>query len=146
EQVVELLNPQRSLAHTPLFQAIFAWQNNEVADWQLPGLQVTPIDPDYDTVKFELGYASALFERETAGRFAGYLLSLLRAMAADTNQPLDRVDILAPAERERLLVQWNATCSSNRRVSRPTRSRWCTRAAGSAMPNSTRMPIDWRIA
>ncbi|NIE84497.1 MULTISPECIES: non-ribosomal peptide synthetase, partial [unclassified Burkholderia] len=124
EQVVELLNPQRSLAHTPLFQAIFAWQNNEVADWQLPGLQVTPIDPDYDTVKFDvelnlfeqdggitgmLGYASALFERETAGRFAGYLLSLLRAMAADTNQPLDRVDILAPAERERLLVQWNAT-------------------------------------
>ncbi|WP_161795478.1 hypothetical protein [Xanthomonas sp. MUS 060] len=27
EQVVELIQPPRSLAHTPLFQVMFAWQN-----------------------------------------------------------------------------------------------------------------------
>ena len=29
EQVVEAVQPPRSLAHAPLFQIVFAWQNNE---------------------------------------------------------------------------------------------------------------------
>ncbi|NHB90573.1 condensation domain-containing protein, partial [Photorhabdus tasmaniensis] len=29
EQVVEIVQPPRRLAHTPLFQVMFAWQNNE---------------------------------------------------------------------------------------------------------------------
>ncbi|TBG71129.1 hypothetical protein ELG76_38755, partial [Rhizobium leguminosarum] len=29
EQVVELVQPARSLSHSPLFQVMFAWQNNE---------------------------------------------------------------------------------------------------------------------
>ena len=41
EQVVEALAPPRSLAHTPLFQVVFAWQNNEVGDFALPGLDVS---------------------------------------------------------------------------------------------------------
>jgi len=27
EQVVELMRPVRSMAHSPLFQVVFAWQN-----------------------------------------------------------------------------------------------------------------------
>ena len=30
EQVVDLIKPVRSLSHTPVFQVMFAWQNNEV--------------------------------------------------------------------------------------------------------------------
>ena len=29
EQVVELVQPPRQMSHTPLFQVMFAWQNNE---------------------------------------------------------------------------------------------------------------------
>ncbi|PQQ28416.1 hypothetical protein C6H64_14615 [Photorhabdus luminescens] len=39
EQVVEIVQPPRRLAHTPLFQVVFAWQNNESTDWELPKLQ-----------------------------------------------------------------------------------------------------------
>ena len=37
EQVVELAQPVRSLAHTPLFQVMFAWQNAPEGRPELPG-------------------------------------------------------------------------------------------------------------
>ena len=40
EQVVEALNPPRSLAHSPVFQVMFAWQASSHRDIRLPGLQV----------------------------------------------------------------------------------------------------------
>ena len=43
EQVVEIVQPPRRLDHTPLFQVMFAWQNNEVGEWHLPGLEVEPV-------------------------------------------------------------------------------------------------------
>src|SRR4029077_15358698 len=41
EQVVELVQPVRSLSHTPVFQVMFAWQNNEDGTFDLPGLKVS---------------------------------------------------------------------------------------------------------
>ena len=31
------MRPQRSLAYTPLFQVLFAWQNTEAFELELPG-------------------------------------------------------------------------------------------------------------
>ncbi|HEX5725016.1 MAG TPA: amino acid adenylation domain-containing protein, partial [Longimicrobiaceae bacterium] len=45
EQVVELVRPPRSMAHTPLFQAIFAWQNAPGGGAGLPGLALAPMGP-----------------------------------------------------------------------------------------------------
>ncbi|MFL5384639.1 MAG: amino acid adenylation domain-containing protein, partial [Longimicrobiaceae bacterium] len=42
EQVVELLQPVRSLAHTPLFQVMFNWLNMPERDLQLSGLALAP--------------------------------------------------------------------------------------------------------
>ena len=39
EQVVERVRPARSLAHTPLFQVMFAWQNAPGERLELPGLR-----------------------------------------------------------------------------------------------------------
>ena len=44
ERVVELVRPVRSLAHTPLFQALFAWQNAPGSRLELPGLILGPLD------------------------------------------------------------------------------------------------------
>ncbi|WP_350307472.1 amino acid adenylation domain-containing protein, partial [Photorhabdus viridis] len=124
EQVVEIVQPPRRLAHTPLFQVMFAWQSTEGTEWQLPGLAVSPVNQAFDVVKFDLelslseeaggivgalNYASALFDAATMARQVGYLHAVLQAMVAQAQQSVGTIDILAPAERRLLLETWNAT-------------------------------------
>ncbi len=125
EQVVEIVQPPRQLAHTPVFQVMFAWQNNEAGRLDLPGLQAQPFEAVLDTVKFDLGlslaetgegtiagsfsYATALFDTATIERQHGYLLRVLRAMAADAGQSVGRIDLLSASERELVLHGWNRT-------------------------------------
>ncbi|HYR11928.1 MAG TPA: condensation domain-containing protein, partial [Longimicrobium sp.] len=45
EQVVEIVHPARSMAHAPLFQAMFTWQNAPVGGAGLPGLTFAPLGP-----------------------------------------------------------------------------------------------------
>ncbi len=127
EQVVEIVQPPRNLAHTPLFQVMFTWQNNEHIDWNLPGLTVTPITQSVDAVKFDLelelyeeadgisgalNYSTALFDQSTIERHSGYLQAVLQAMVANVQQKVGSIDILAPAERQLLLETWNATATA----------------------------------
>ncbi|WP_445374214.1 amino acid adenylation domain-containing protein [Photorhabdus tasmaniensis] len=126
EQVVEIVQPPRRPEHTPLFQVMFAWQESDTEEWQLPGLAVTPVVQGYDIAKFdlqleltekagevvgELNYASALFDPETIERQVGYLLALLRAMVNHPQQSVTTVDILSSTERTLLLKTWNATAA-----------------------------------
>ncbi|TDB49063.1 non-ribosomal peptide synthetase, partial [Photorhabdus khanii subsp. guanajuatensis] len=127
EQVVEIVQPPRRLAHTPLFQVMFVWQNNESTEWGLPGLAVSSVDQAVDVVKFDLelnlleeeggivgalSYATALFDPTTIERQVGYLHAVLQAMVENPQQPVGEIDILSPAERRLLLETWNATATA----------------------------------
>ncbi|MBC7939564.1 MAG: amino acid adenylation domain-containing protein, partial [Chitinophagaceae bacterium] len=125
EQVVELARPERSLAHSPLFQAMFAWNNNADGGLTLPGLELSArqsaphamakfdltlsLQENGESIAGALEYATALFECSTVERFAGYLRAVLAAMVADDRQRIADVALLSPEERHRLLVEWNAT-------------------------------------
>ncbi|HEU4561930.1 MAG TPA: amino acid adenylation domain-containing protein, partial [Longimicrobium sp.] len=126
EQVVELVQPVRSLAHTPLFQVLFAWQNTPGGSLELAGLALDPLDPEgYGGSSAQLSatfdlwlalweeggriagdviYATALFERETVERYVGYLRRVLEEMAADDAKPVSRLELLGEAERAGLLA------------------------------------------
>ena len=60
-------------------------------------------------IQGSLGYATALYERETIKRHVEYLRCIARAMVDDEVQEIDRLDILPAAERHKLLVEWNDT-------------------------------------
>ncbi|MDX3854761.1 amino acid adenylation domain-containing protein [Streptomyces sp. AK02-01A] len=124
EQVVELVNPDRGMAHTPLFQTMFAWQNNEEGVPELPGVEVTSLDSPYTVAKFDLtlslaeedgrvvgslDYATALFDAGTIARYGRCLRQVLERMAAGPDRPADALEMLSEAERERLLEGWNDT-------------------------------------
>jgi amino acid adenylation domain-containing protein len=125
EQVVELAQPVRSLAHSPLFQVMFAWQNTVESSLELPGLELQPIEPSPhrvakfdmtlslqaagDTIGGVIEYASALFEAATVHRYIGYFLALLKAMVADDAQTIDHLPMLSEGEREQVLYEWNET-------------------------------------
>ena len=126
EQVVDILRPTRSLAHTPVFQVMFAWQNAGASELALPGLSVAAVKMPYSVANFDLTlnlaeadgcivgglqYATALFDRATLERHAGYLRTLLEAMSADDARPLDRLALLSEAERHQLVVEWNDTAA-----------------------------------
>jgi amino acid adenylation domain-containing protein len=125
EQVVELVQPARSLAHNPLFQVMFAWQNAPGGTLELPGLRLSPADAaPHVTAKFDLllslweddgriagavEYATALFEQATVERWAGYLRAVLEGMSADDGRSLGRLPMVPEAERALVLREWNAT-------------------------------------
>src|SRR5437763_4588032 len=43
EHVVEIVQPVRSLGHSPVFQVSFAWQNAREGQLELPGLEAKPL-------------------------------------------------------------------------------------------------------
>ncbi|HEX6373941.1 MAG TPA: amino acid adenylation domain-containing protein, partial [Longimicrobium sp.] len=126
EQVVERVDPVRSLSHHPLFQVMFAWQNTPQGDGlPLPGLAVDRVDVrtrvmanlDLSLTLREAGdrivggvtYATALFDPATVERYAGYLRRVLEGMAADEHRPVDRLSLMPESERVRVLEEWNRT-------------------------------------
>ena len=127
DQVVEQLQPIRSLSHAPVFQVMFNWQNEGEGKLDLFGLQVGPAPQASQKSKFDLtlsfteeddllvgtlGYASALFDKETIERYAGYVKSVMNAMITDIDRSVKAVSLLSPSEKHRLLVEWNATTAS----------------------------------
>ncbi|HEX6376103.1 MAG TPA: amino acid adenylation domain-containing protein [Allosphingosinicella sp.] len=128
EQVVELVRPSRSLSHSPIFQVLFSWQSNDAAQFDLPDLAVTEVSSEHTISKFDMTlnmldagdhligaieYATGLFDRSTIERWIGYLRAALAAMAANPQRPVGSLDLLSAAERETILVEWNATQSAS---------------------------------
>ena len=127
EQVVELVDPARSLSHSPLFQVVFAWVSAPLgAGISLPGLELDAAVTGASRAKFDLSltlqeagdriaggveYATALFEAATVERYLGYLRRVLRAMMADERQAVDRLPLLSQAERRQVVEGWNATAA-----------------------------------
>ncbi|HYR09716.1 MAG TPA: amino acid adenylation domain-containing protein, partial [Longimicrobium sp.] len=125
EQVVDLVQPARSLAHTPLFQVMFAWQGVSEGRPELPGLRAGGVGPaSQATAKFDLAlalweaggriagsltYATSLFEQVTIERHLAYLRRVLEAMADDDLQAVDALPLLPEAERRLVLEEWNRT-------------------------------------
>ncbi len=124
EQVVDLVQPPRSFAHTPIFQAMISWQDEEWSELSLRDLTVEMIAPEVQPSKFDITldigpsgagiagsveFATALFDRDTIQRHVGYLTRVLEAMVADDTAPVARIDLLDETERTRLLVDFNDT-------------------------------------
>jgi amino acid adenylation domain-containing protein len=124
EQVVEIVQPPRSLNHTPLFQVMLVWGSGDQQQFELPGLSVTPVWADKEMVKYDLRlglsetkdnilggmhFSTALFDEATIQRQIGYLITMLKTMVADSSQAVAGIDLVAPEERALLLDAWNAT-------------------------------------
>ncbi|WP_143121890.1 condensation domain-containing protein, partial [Pseudomonas sp. BIOMIG1BD] len=127
EQLVEALQPERSLSHNPLFQVMFNHQANAQADageTQLPGLRVASLEWDNQSAQFDLSldtqetaediwasltYATDLFTHASIERLARHWQNLLRSAVADPTLPIQDLALLEAEERQRIVHQWNAT-------------------------------------
>ncbi|MDB6114914.1 MAG: non-ribosomal peptide synthetase [Lacunisphaera sp.] len=125
EKLVEELQPQRNLSFDPICQVFFALQNMPTTALRLGGLKLS-IEPVYTgTAKSDLTawaaenedgsleitaeYALDLFGEATMRRFLGHFQSVLEGIAANPARRISQLPLLTPAERQELLVDWNAT-------------------------------------
>ncbi|MEA5513969.1 non-ribosomal peptide synthetase [Nodularia sp. UHCC 0506] len=123
EQLVEVLQPVRSLSYTPIFQVMLVLQNLPLPELDMPGVQWQVIDADSGTAKFDLTwvvretvqglrckleYNTDIFAATTIERLAGHLETLLEAVVANPQQPISELPLLTIAEKQQL-AQWNAT-------------------------------------
>ncbi|WP_438826902.1 non-ribosomal peptide synthase/polyketide synthase [Pseudomonas syringae] len=125
EQVVEALQPPRSLAHSPIFQVMLALNNTPGgSELSLPELSLEPLQAPHTTAQFDLSlslveadgglmgsleYASDLFERATIERMAGHLQVLLEGMVADDQQSVGELPLLSCEQRRQVLESFNDT-------------------------------------
>ncbi|HYP26892.1 MAG TPA: amino acid adenylation domain-containing protein [Blastocatellia bacterium] len=121
EKLVEELQPERSLSHTPLFQVVLALHNDPLRRVEIPGLALSQVPIHNGASKFDLlmnvweeegrlvgglEYSTDLFDAQTIKRMVGSFATLLEGIADDPNLPVSALPLLTRSERKRLLG-WN---------------------------------------
>ncbi|BAQ82056.1 non-ribosomal peptide synthase/polyketide synthase [Pseudomonas sp. St29] len=128
EQLVEALQPERSLSLSPLFQVLFNHHISLAGSHlqRLPHLDMSPVSWDEGVAQFDLildieesqeqvraslSYASDLFEAATIQRMARHWQNLLQAMVADPQQNIAQLKLLDADEQQQILALWDRTDS-----------------------------------
>jgi amino acid adenylation domain-containing protein len=117
EKLVETLQPKRDVNRTPLFDVVFSLQNTPQIPLQLPDLELSVMDVDNGTSKYDLvvnvwevgrelkgtfEYNSDLFTAATIALLQRHYESLLRSVVVHPDVPLSSLEILS--EEENLLL------------------------------------------
>ncbi|MBG9766181.1 non-ribosomal peptide synthetase, partial [Paenibacillus polymyxa] len=122
EELVDKVNVARDLSRNPLFDTMFALQNTENLEIQLPGLHlstyaseeiVSKFDLSLDVTEIEEGleylfeYATALYKTETVEKLAAHYLQLLESILGNPSATIAELGILTPSEKEQILGAFN---------------------------------------
>ncbi|PSB59548.1 non-ribosomal peptide synthetase [Chamaesiphon polymorphus] len=119
EIIVEALQPDRDLSHSPLFQVMFVLQNAPTSELKLPGLNLSAVATPTTIAKFDLTLAIAepansddaasgltgvweyntdLFDLATIDRMSGHFEQLLSAIVNNPDGAICQLQPIAPAE------------------------------------------------
>ncbi|MGY2260531.1 amino acid adenylation domain-containing protein [Pseudomonas sp. SDO55104_S430] len=124
EQLVDALQPDRSLNHSPLFQVLYNHQQQLGASvertvgelqvqrlhWQQHTAQfdlVLDTQEQGDTLDASLSYASDLYDEASMQRLAEQWLNLLRAVVVDPQQRVAELPLLQAPQYPELIQHWN---------------------------------------
>jgi amino acid adenylation domain-containing protein len=122
EKLVEELQPQRDVSLPPLFQVLFQLLNLPETPLRLAGATLERIHVDSGIAALELAislspnleppeltadYSTDLFDGAIVQRLVEHYLALLRAAIARPDEHIGYLPLLTPAERQRIVVEWN---------------------------------------
>ena len=124
EKLVEVLKPERSLSHNPLFQVAFALWSSSDLPMMLDDAMLTVHEINNGTTKQDLmlnildtadellarwEYNTDIFERDTILRIARNFQMLLEGLVAHTEQVLAMLPLIDIEDQQRILHLWNDT-------------------------------------
>ncbi|HFQ92928.1 MAG TPA: non-ribosomal peptide synthetase, partial [Anaerolineae bacterium] len=125
EMLVEAIQPERDMSHSPLFQVMFILQNAPARAQELPDLRLEMIDVETGTATFDITLSLAewgdggmdasmefntdLFDRATIERMLTHYETLLRGIIANPDTAVSHLPLLPEEEERQILVEWNDT-------------------------------------
>lgn len=127
EQIVETLQPERSLNRNPIFQVMLVLLNTPAASLNLPGLTVIEENDEYESSPLDLvvvlqergqeitghlNYSADLFDQETCECWMESFRVLLEGMVNGVFGRVGELPILSEAQCRRVIDTFNATQAS----------------------------------
>ncbi len=125
EKIVDAVQPERDMSHSPLFQVMFALQTGGKRSIPTPRkseLSLAPLQAHSNTAKFDLTlfmvetaeylsgameYNTDLFDRETILKLNERFIKLCDSVVSNPDAAISQVDILVNGEKQFLLDAWN---------------------------------------
>ncbi|MBD3561559.1 TauD/TfdA family dioxygenase, partial [Planktothrix sp. FACHB-1355] len=119
-KLVEILRPERSSIHTPLFQVLFVMQNAPMPPLELAGLTLSFVEVDRQTTNFDLAlfitetergivgtwnYSTDLFDAATIIRISNHFQTLLNSIVAQPDARLSNLEIFSEAEKKQQAME-----------------------------------------
>ncbi|MFJ7936972.1 non-ribosomal peptide synthase/polyketide synthase [Peribacillus sp. NPDC096622] len=124
EKIVEVVQPERSTSHSPIFQTMFILQNMKQELPVLSGRKIDMIESHSPIAKFDLSVMAAeteeglmfafeynkdLFDVTTIERMAGHFEKWLHEVSHHPQKSLNSLGMLSEFERDLLIETWNDT-------------------------------------
>ncbi|MEM7584768.1 MAG: amino acid adenylation domain-containing protein [Acidobacteriota bacterium] len=125
ERLVEELQPDRHLSHSPLFQVVFDFLSHTGDGLRLGELELSSLAVDRGTAMYDLllmleeradGSWEAglqwnvdLFETTTMLRFLGHFETLIHGLLAEPDQRVSELPLLDVAEAQQIIIERNET-------------------------------------
>ncbi|MEU6484913.1 amino acid adenylation domain-containing protein [Streptomyces sp. NPDC046887] len=161
ERLVEILNPDRSLARHPLFQVLLSMQEDVDRAPELPDLTAVVSPGDLTIAKFDLQfdfserygadgepagirgqilYATDLFDAATARTMADRLVRVLRAVTERPDASIADIELLRSEETALLAAQGTGTVRDVPPLAATVHERFAAQAA--ATPDAAALVTD----
>lgn len=126
EKLVQEFEAKRDLSRTPLFQALFAFQDIANRSFESGGLAWTTQRVDSQVARTDLSfwltqtdagisaameYSSDLFDKRTIARLLEHYKRLLEGLRDNQDDPISALPLLSEGEQDTMTVEWNTTQS-----------------------------------
>ncbi|MDQ3192183.1 MAG: amino acid adenylation domain-containing protein [Bacteroidota bacterium] len=124
EALVDKLNLRRDMSRNPLFDTMFAYQDNSMGELQSGDVKFNRYSLDTGISKFDISldvvehsdrmmlifeYALSLFKKETIEKFSGHFKNIILSIIADPDILIANVKLLDQKEEHYLLSDLNTT-------------------------------------
>ncbi|WP_440113046.1 amino acid adenylation domain-containing protein [Paenibacillus sp. QZ-Y1] len=120
DMLVERLAPERSLGQTPIFQAMFSFQNHPKLELDFPHIDIKPVELDLGTAKFELyldiaespdglhgifEYQKNLYDEVLIEQLSVHYVQLIESILEDTEQQIWHIPFMYEQEKRSITEQ-----------------------------------------
>ena len=124
ELIVDAVQPERSLGHSPLFQVLFVMHNTPSKTQDFGELSISPFETLNKSAKFDLTlafeevagefygtciYDSDLFKVPTIESFVSHFQTLLESSLSTPRNNLIQLPLMTEQEKTQVVSEWNNT-------------------------------------